>query len=53
MACRIADMRHKEVINVKDGVKIGYVDDVEFDTVSAELTALVVYGKSRFFGLFG
>lgn len=53
MACRIADMRHKEVINVKDGVKIGYVDDVEFDTVSAELTALVVYGRSRFFGLFG
>ena len=53
MACRIADMRHKEVINVKDGVKIGYVDDVEFDTASAELTALVVYGKSRFFGLFG
>lgn len=53
MACRIADMRHKEVINVRDGTKIGYVDDVEFDTVSAELTALVVYGKSRFFGLFG
>ena len=37
MACRIADMRHKEVINVKDGVKIGYVDDVEFDTVSAKI----------------
>ena len=53
MVCRIADMRHKEVVNVKDGTKLGYIDDIEFDTVTAELTALVVYGKARFFGLFG
>ena len=25
MNCRIADMRHKEVINTKDGTRIGYV----------------------------
>ena len=42
MNCRIADMRSKEVVNVKDGSKLGYVDDVEFDTTNAELTALVV-----------
>lgn len=53
MVCRIADMRHKEVVNVRDGTKLGYIDDVEFDTTTAELTALVVYGKARFFGLFG
>ncbi len=53
MTCRIADMRNKEVVNVKDGSKLGYVDDVEFDTSNAELTALVVYGKAKFFGLFG
>ena len=53
MVCRIADMRNKEVVNVKDGTKLGYIDDVEFDTVTAELTALVVYGKTHFFGLFG
>lgn len=50
---RIADMRNKEVVNVKDGTKLGYIDDVEFDTVTAEMTGLVVYGKARFFGLFG
>ena len=53
MVCRIADMRNKEVVNVKDGTKLGYIDDIEFDTVTAELTALVVYGKAHFFGLFG
>ncbi|MBQ4152729.1 MAG: YlmC/YmxH family sporulation protein [Oscillospiraceae bacterium] len=50
---RIADMRNKEVVNVKDGTKLGFIDDVEFDTVTAELTALVIFGKARFFGLFG
>ena len=46
-------MRNKEVVNVKDGTKLGFIDDVEFDTVTAELTALVIFGKARFFGLFG
>ena len=53
MVSRIADMRNKEVVNVKDGTKLGFIDDVEFDTVTAELTALVIFGKARFFGLFG
>ncbi len=53
MVSRIADMRNKEVVNVKDGTRLGYIDDVEFDTMTAELTALVIYGKARFFGLFG
>ncbi len=46
-------MRNKEVVNIKDGARLGYIDDIEFDTATAELTALVIYGKSRFFGLFG
>lgn len=53
MNCRIADMRHKEVINVKDGTRIGLVCDVEIDTVTARVLSLVIYGRLRFFGLFG
>ncbi len=52
MLCRITDMHNKEVINVCDGTRLGHVDDVEFDTCSAQLISLVIYGKSGFLGLF-
>ncbi len=53
MICRMSELRCKEVINVRDGIKLGYVDDVEIDGCSAAVTALVIFGKCRFFGLFG
>ena len=43
----------REVISVLDGSRIGYLGDIEFDTQQAALTAIVVYGRPRFFGLFG
>lgn len=51
--CRIVELRHKEVINSKNGCRIGFVDDVEVNTENARLVAIVIYGKPRFFGLFG
>lgn len=53
MNCRIIDMRHKEVINIKDGMRIGCVCDVEIDTTDARVTAIVIYGRLRWFGLLG
>lgn len=53
MSCRIAQLRHKEVVNESDGALLGCVDDVEIDTKNACLVAIVVYGRPRFFGLFG
>ncbi len=53
MSCRIAQLRHKEVVNGSDGVIIGCVDDVEIDTKNACLVAIIVYGRPKFFGLFG
>lgn len=53
MKGRLNDLRSKEVITVEDGVRLGYVCDVELDTTEAKLTGLVIYGKLRFFGLFG
>ncbi len=51
--CRIAELRHKEVIDRQSGCRLGYVDDVEIDTVSARLMSIIIYGRPRFFGLFG
>lgn len=53
MRCRIADMRCKEVINIPDGFRMGFVYDVLFDVCSGQIEALVVPGRCRFFGLFG
>ena len=53
MICKIGDLRHKEVINAKSGCRLGFVDDVEFDTKSAVVISLVIYGRLRCFGLLG
>lgn len=53
MVCRMDGLRDKEVINVKDGGRIGFVGDVEVDTKEAKLTSIVVYGRLRLFGLLG
>ena len=53
MTCCFEDLRNKEIIHVKSGSKIGYVDDVIFETRTAKVCDLVVYGRARFFGLFG
>lgn len=53
MICSLSELREKEVINIKTGAKLGYVDDVEFDLESAAVIALVVYGRPRLFGLLG
>ena len=46
-------MRRKEVINVRDGSRLGNVGDIEFDTVTASIISMIIYGKLRFFGLLG
>ncbi len=53
MLCRIMDLREKEVVNINDGSCMGCVSDVEIDTCCAKICAIVIYGRSRFFGLLG
>lgn len=53
MLCRIQDLRHKEVVCVKDGSLLGPVCDVEFDADTANVLSIVVLGRPRFFGIMG
>lgn len=53
MNCRIQDLRHKEVVCIKDGTVLGCVSDVEIDTATAQLVAIVIFGRPKCFGLFG
>ena len=53
LMCRLADMRRKEVISTRDGSRLGCVGDIELDTENAQLSSIIVYGRSRLFGLLG
>mgnify|MGYP002859327453 CR=1 FL=1 len=53
MFCRITELHNKEVINVCDGSRLGCVDDVEIDTHTAALVAIVLHGRPKALGLLG
>ncbi len=53
MLCSINELKAKEVINVSDGARLGYVSDVEIDLADGRLTALIVPGAYRMMGFLG
>ena len=53
MECRVSELRYKEIINVSDGSRYGWVGGVELDLESGQVRALVVPGRLRLFGLLG
>ncbi len=50
---RMKDLRCKEVVNVNDGFRYGYVSDVIVDICTAKVKFIVVPAEYKFFGLFG
>ncbi len=53
MSCRIADLRNKQVVCVKNGCVLGFISDVEIDTSSGNILALIIFGRLKFFGVLG
>ena len=53
MQCRIRGLRRKEVINICDGSRLGYVSDVDIKVPEGQVVAVVVNAPGLFFGLFG
>ncbi len=53
MQQRFSELRCKEVINICDGARLGYVDDLLLELPQGQVQALIVPGPSRFFGLLG
>ena len=51
MKCSINSLCDKDVISIESGRNIGTVSDVEFDTCTGCITALIICGKQGFFGL--
>ena len=53
MGCRNSEHRDKQVVCCNSGISLGTVCDVEVDTTSGRLLSLVIFGRNRYFGLFG
>ena len=50
---RIYEMKQKEVINVKDGCRIGFINDLLIDEDCGKVAEIIVPGPARMFGILG
>ncbi|MEG0751975.1 MAG: YlmC/YmxH family sporulation protein [Oscillospiraceae bacterium] len=45
-----SELRDKEVVSIKTGVRLGLIDDLEFDEKTATIKRLYIYGRGELFG---
>ncbi len=49
---RVSDLRDKEVINLYNGQRMGYISDFEVDLEKGSVIGLIIPGESRVMSLF-
>ena len=47
------ELCRKDVVNVRNGEKLGRVNDLQLALRTAQVLAIIIYGHRRCFGLFG
>ena len=47
--CSVNELKNKEVINLCDGSRLGYVSDIEIDLDCGSVISLLVPGDARLF----
>ena len=52
MAQKGMDFKHKEVINVTDGRRLGFVQDVCADLSTGAITSIIVPGSNKLLNMF-
>lgn len=53
MICRIAELQYKELVDISDGARYGYIGDLEINAADGTIKNVIVYGRPRMFGLLG
>ncbi|MGN0620779.1 MAG: PRC-barrel domain-containing protein [Porcipelethomonas sp.] len=53
MICSLSELKCKEVVNIKDGEILGYIDDIEFEPETGKIIAFIIFGRKRMYGLLG
>lgn len=49
----LSEMKEKEVINIKDGAKIGFIYDFELDLENERILSVILPGSGKILGIFG
>ena len=50
---RLMDLRLREVINIQDGTRYGYVCDVDIDYTTGQIHSIILPGSARLMGFLG
>jgi len=50
---RTSELREKEVVNIKDGKRLGLISDIELNLEEGRIEAIIIPGQGRFLGIFG
>ena len=50
---RIFDFRHKEVINISNGKRLGFIEDVDIDTENGAISSVIIPISGKILGVFG
>lgn len=50
---RLCDLRKKEVINCRDGERLGYITDLEFNPRTGCIEKIIIPGPCKFWGFLG
>lgn len=50
---RVSDFRQKEVVNISDGRRLGFITDVEVNLEKGLIEAIIIPGQGKFLGFMG
>lgn len=50
---KISDLKVKDIINIVDGKRLGYIKDIELNLPEGKIKSLILPGSSKFMGIFG
>lgn len=53
MKCRIEELKYKEVIDIANGGRYGFVGDLEIELSSGTIRSIIIPGRLRCLGLLG
>ncbi|HHT63522.1 MAG: YlmC/YmxH family sporulation protein [Bacillota bacterium] len=50
---KVSDLRMKDIINITDGKRLGFIKDIELNLQGGRIKSLILPGTSKFMGIFG
>src|SRR5690625_220743 len=50
---KISELQAKDIVNMDNGKRLGYLTDVEINITTGQIKALIINGAGKIMGLFG